>query len=53
MGNKNAVLLEHYGDVLFKLDKKEEAFLKWKEAKMTGNGSDFLDKKLQDKKLYE
>lgn len=53
MGNKNAVLLEHYGDVLFKLNKKEEALLKWKEAKISGRGSEFLDKKIQEQKLYE
>lgn len=53
MGNKNAVLLEHFGDVLYKLDKKEEAVSIWKEAKTAGQGSEFLDKKIADKKLND
>jgi tetratricopeptide (TPR) repeat protein len=53
MGNKSAVILEHFGDVLYKLDKKEEALVNWKEAKLAGQGSEFLDKKIADKKLYE
>jgi tetratricopeptide (TPR) repeat protein len=53
MGNKSAVLLEHYGDVLYKLDKKEEAVSIWKEAKATGAGSEFLNKKIENKKLND
>lgn len=53
MGNKNAVILEHYADVLYSLDKKDEALFYWKEAKAAGSGSEFLDKKIADKKLYE
>ncbi len=53
IGNKNAVILEHYGDVLYKLNKTEQALSYWKEAKEAGQGSDLLDKKIADKKLYE
>lgn len=53
MGAKNAVILEHYGDVLYKLDRKEEALNYWKEAKLAGQGSELLDKKIADKKLHE
>ena len=53
MGSKSAVLLEHYGDVLYKLDKKQEAITMWKEAKAAGEGSEFLDKKIADKKLND
>jgi tetratricopeptide (TPR) repeat protein len=53
MGNKNSVILEHYGDVLYKLNKKEEALNYWKEAKNAGEGSEFLNKKIIDKILYE
>ncbi len=52
MGNKSAIA-EHYGDVLFKLNKKDEALQYWKEAKVAGGGSNFLDKKIADKKLYD
>ncbi len=52
-GDDNAVILEHYGDVLYKLGYKEEAFNYWKKAHELGNGSEFLEKKIKDKKLYE
>lgn len=53
MGTTNAVITEHYGDVLYKLDKKEDALHYWKEAKLVGTGSEWLDKKITEKKLYE
>jgi Tfp pilus assembly protein PilF len=49
----SAVILEHYGDVLWKLDRKEEAIEYWEKAKAVGKGSGFLEKKVEDKKLYE
>ena len=52
MGRKGTIL-EHYGDVLYKLDKKEEALKYWQEAKTVGGASNLLDKKIADKKLYE
>ena len=45
--------MEHYGDVLYQLDKKEEALNYWKQAKLAGTASEWLDKKIADKKLYE
>ena len=53
MGASNAVIMEHYGDVLYQLDKKEEALNYWKQAKLAGTASEWLDKKIADKKLYE
>lgn len=53
LGARNAVILEHYGDALYKVNKKEDALTYWKEAKAAGQGSDLLDKKIADKKLYE
>ncbi len=52
-GSTNGVILEHYGDILFRLNKTQEAQEQWKKAKEAGGGSDFLDKKIADKKLYE
>lgn len=49
----DATLVEHYGDVLFKLGKKEEAVSQWQKAKLKGETSAFIDKKIKDKKLYE
>ncbi|MBI3519147.1 MAG: tetratricopeptide repeat protein [Bacteroidetes bacterium] len=52
MGSKSSIS-EHYGDVLYKLDRKEEALKYWLDAKSAGGGSEFLDKKIADKKLND
>ncbi len=52
-GDKSAVILEHYGDVLFKLGEKEKALEYWKRAQAAGEGSEFLAKKLAEKIMYE
>lgn len=52
-GKNNGILLEHYGDVLYKLGETENALKYWMDAKKTGNTTDFIDKKITDKKLYE
>lgn len=52
-GGKNAVILEHYGDILYKLGETEKAYQQWVDAKDKGTGSEFLEKKIADKKLYE
>ncbi|MCF8297499.1 MAG: tetratricopeptide repeat protein [Saprospiraceae bacterium] len=52
-GDKSGAILEHYGDILFKLSETEKAVEVWIKAKETGNASDLIDKKIQDKKLYE
>jgi tetratricopeptide (TPR) repeat protein len=49
----SAVMLEHYGDILYHLDQKDQALLYWEKAKAKGSGSEFLDKKITEKKLYE
>ncbi len=52
-GNGNPSILEHYGNALFKLNKKEEAVTYWQKAKSLGGNSKNLDKKISEKKLYE
>ncbi|MDX5481079.1 MAG: tetratricopeptide repeat protein, partial [Hymenobacteraceae bacterium] len=49
----DATIIEHYGDVLFKLGKKEEAVSQWQKAKLKGEASAFIDRKIKEKKLYE
>jgi len=49
----SGTIFEHYGDILFKLNRKEEAFLWWQKAKEAGETSEFIDKKLLNKELYE
>jgi len=52
-GSESAVILEHYGDALYKLGRAEEAFEYWQKAKEKGEGSEFLEKKINDRTLYE
>ena len=51
--SKDATIVEHYGDVLFQLGEKDNAFAQWEKAKKGEGYSDLLDKKISDKKLYE
>jgi len=50
-GSGNPVIIEHYGDILYKLNRKSEALEQWKNAKETGKGSEFLDKKIETQTL--
>ena len=52
-GEKSGEILEHYGDVLFKLDKKEKAITFWKKAKETGEYSKELIQKINENKFVE
>ena len=47
---ESPVVLEHYGDILYKLNRKNEAFEKWEQAKVIGEGSELLEKKIREKK---
>ncbi|MDP4281537.1 MAG: tetratricopeptide repeat protein [Bacteroidota bacterium] len=49
----SAEVMEHYGDIQYKLGNVTKAVEFWMKAKAKGPGSDFLDKKIADKKLYE
>ncbi|MCX2742126.1 tetratricopeptide repeat protein [Pontibacter anaerobius] len=49
----DATIVEHYGDVLYKLGKKDEAVSQWQKAKLKGEASAFIDRKIKEKKLYE
>jgi len=49
----SAVVVEHYGDILYQLGDIEGAIIQWKKAKELGEASKFLGKKLEDGKLYE
>lgn len=53
-GDKSAAVLEHYGDVLFKLGDMAGALDYWQRAKSAGEGaSEFLDRKILEKKYLE
>ena len=52
-GMSNGTLLEHYGDILFKLGETTEAIKYWTDAKKAGGTTDFIEKKIANKKMYE
>ena len=53
-GSENSpVVVEHYGDILYQLGDVEKATDQWKKAKELGGESEFLIKKIQERKLYE
>lgn len=51
--NKNGVYLEHYGDILFMKGDKDAAVIQWQKAKEAGNGSEVLNKKINEKKYFK
>ncbi len=52
-GTENPEALERYGDVLFQLDKKEEALQYWQKALDMGSMAPLLEKKIKERKVYE
>ncbi len=52
-GSGSGVILEHLGDIHFKLGDIDEAIKFWKKAREVGGASEFLEKKITEKKLYE
>jgi tetratricopeptide (TPR) repeat protein len=50
---ENADVSEHYGDILFKLNRVDEALVYWIKAKELGNLDEALLKKIQTKKLND
>ncbi len=51
--DSSAVIVEHYGDILFHNGKLEEAVIQWNKAKLLGKGSDLLDEKISNKNYIE
>jgi tetratricopeptide (TPR) repeat protein len=49
----NGTILEHFGDVLFKLNKIEQAVLSWQKAKQTGGASQLIEEKILKKHYIE
>ena len=52
-GDKSAVVVEHYGDILYQLGDVKGAVFEWEKAKSLGEAGKFLDKKIEGGKLYE
>lgn len=49
----SGTVLEHYGDVLFKLGQTDQAVEYWQQAEEAGDASELLPTKIKDRKLYE
>ncbi len=45
-GDSSSVIVEHYGDILFKNNKQDEAVVQWKKAKSMDSTSENIDKKI-------
>ena len=52
-GTSSATIVEHYGDILYRLKRTNEALEQWQKAKELGSDSENIDQKIADKKLYE
>ncbi len=50
-GEKSGVIVEHYGDILFKLGEEAKALEQWKIALELGDHSEELSEKVESKKL--
>lgn len=50
-GSKNNTILEHYGDLLYVLGKKDEAVQMWEASRSAGGNSEALMKKIKEKKI--
>lgn len=48
-GDKSAVVIEHYGDILYQSGDKDEALSYWQKSKELGNDSKILDQKIETK----
>lgn len=49
----SAEVVEHLGDILFKLNQPEKALKKWNKAKELGSDSETLEQKIKEKKYVE
>ncbi|MEI6141090.1 MAG: tetratricopeptide repeat protein [Mariniphaga sp.] len=49
----SSVLVEHYGDILFFLNDKQNALIQWKKALEMGNNSKILKRKITEKRYIE
>ncbi|RUT78836.1 tetratricopeptide repeat protein [Ancylomarina longa] len=52
-GGESAVIVEHYGDILFRLGEKDNALIEWKKALDIGDGSKLLSEKIKSGTIPE
>lgn len=51
--SQDGTIVEHYGDVLYKLGQTDKAIEEWIKARKLGQTSENINKKITDRKLYE
>lgn len=49
----DGTLWDHLGDINYKLNNIDEAVKQWQKAKDKGTENNLIDKKIQDRKVYE
>lgn len=52
-GDKIGEVVEHYGDILYKNNRKEDALEQWQNAKKLGDTSNTIDQKIREGKIVE
>jgi predicted negative regulator of RcsB-dependent stress response len=52
-GEKNGVIVEHYGDILYMLGDVEKALEQWKKALEIGDTSEFINEKIKQKRYID
>jgi len=52
-GDKNGVIVEHYGDILIMLGEKDKAIEQWKKALTTGEGTKLLSEKIKQERYLD
>ena len=52
-GDMSSVVVEHYGDILYKLGNVKDAVNQWQKAKTLGQETEILNKKIEEGKLYD
>ena len=52
-GEKNGVIVEHYGDILFMLGEKELALEQWKKAEKIGDAGEFISEKIKQQRYID
>lgn len=52
-GDANPTILEHYGDILWKLGEIDQAVIQWEKALDGGGFSDILEQKIKERTWRE
>lgn len=52
-GDKNGVIVEHYGDILYMLGQKDKALEQWRKALGIGDGSSLLSEKIRQQRYLD